>query len=391
MRHRHMRFVQFGDVHLDCSLGGALKLPPDKRATLRREIRDALVRACDLAAEHGAQLVMIPGDLVDYEAIRPDTAAFLADTFRRIAPIRIFLTPGNHDSLRPGSPYLDPNVDWPENVHVFTSPQFETVVLDEPVCSITGIAHAHAGITDRLLTSVIQRPSCPTSILLMHGSRDGYRPSEKENVIPFSDRELLNQGFTYTALGHYHSFSRIEDDQGRLRAAYSGCIQGRALDETGEKYVLLGEIDSEGQVTIKNVEVASRRVVSVEVDVTGSRDNETVLNRIEAAVDARECDLVNVSLAGALPPGMALDTSEWERSAPYFHVNVNRARVQPDYDLESISADSAAGSVSSEFVRRMLEREEQATDDDQRRVLRDAIYYGLYALDGKDLEPRDAN
>ncbi len=123
-----MRFVRFADVHIDSSIGGAIDLPADKRSTLRQDLRTALSRACEQAVEHRADLVLIPGDLFDHEAILPDAPAFLAEVLGALAPVRVFITPGNHDSLRPGSPYLPRlGVKWPGNVHVFTSSGFETI------------------------------------------------------------------------------------------------------------------------------------------------------------------------------------------------------------------------------------------------------------------------
>jgi len=390
-----MRFVQFADTHLDSYISGAIRLGSDRSAALLRDLRTAFSRACALAVERHADLVLIPGDLFDYETADASTAAFLMKTLAEIAPIRVFITPGNHDSLRPGSPYLPVTASsqWPGNVHIFTSPRFESVSIEELGCSITGIAHAHRGITDRILAAPVRRPACPINILLFHGSRDGYKPSEKETVIPFSDAELLSQGYTYAAIGHYHSFAAIQDHNGCVRGAYSGCTQGRGLDETGEKCVLVGEIDLEGNVALERVEVASRRIISVDADITGCRDNAAVLSRMDAAVSgkARECDVLCVSLSGLLPPGLDLDTAGWESSQSCFGVNVGAAGIQPDYDLEALARESAASPLKSSFVKKMLEREAQAATDEDKKVLHDAVYYGLYALDGKKLEPRDAD
>lgn len=390
-----LRFVQFADVHIDSSIGGALSLPDEKRTALRRDIRSTFERACALAVDHRADVVLVPGDLFDFESVQMDTAAFLADAFRNIAPIRVFISPGNHDSLRPGNPYLpDWGVRWPENVHIFTSPEFESVCMDDRRCSIVGIAHSHRGITDRLPAP----PICPNqhriNILLLHGSRDGYMPSEKENVMPFSDTELLAHEFTYTALGHYHSFADIADGNGVTRAAYSGCIQGRALDETGEKFVILGEIDPDGCVTLEKREVAPRRILNIEVNITGVSDSGAVNSRIESAIsraEPRECDIVFISLTGAISPAVKIDTSALESSNSYFHLSISRSKVEPDYDLGALVRDSSASSLRSAFARRMLEMETQAADEAERRVLRDATYYGLYALDGRKLELRDAD
>lgn len=357
---------------------------------MKPDLRLAFSRACALAIDRRADLVLIPGDVFDYETADPDTAAFVARTLGEIAPIPVFIAPGNHDNLRPGSPYSG---QWPTNVRIFTSPEFETVNLPSLGCSVTGIAHAHKGITDRLSAIGVPSPDAGTSILLFHGSRDGFRPSDKETVIPFSDEELISQGFAYAAIGHYHSFSTITDTQGRVRAAYSGCAQGRGLDETGEKCVLVGEIDAGGRVELERVEVAERRIVRAEVNVTGSRDQSEVFARIDDAVPAlaRARDAVYVFLKGMLPPGLEIDAAAWESRQSFFSAKLNAGGVEPDYDIEAIGRDSAASPLRSAFVRKMLDRQAAAGSEEERLALHDAIYYGLYALDGKRLEPRDAD
>lgn len=356
---------------------------------MANDLRSAFARACALAVDRKADVVLLPGDLFDYETADLDTVSFITRTLAGIAPIRVFIAPGNHDSLRPRSPYFD---DWPENVRIFTAPEFESVDLPDLDCSITGIAHAHRGITDRLLASAIPAPETHTRILLFHGSRDGYKPSEKENVIPFSDAELLAQPFTYSAIGHYHSFAAISDSKG-VRAAYSGCIQGRALDETGEKCVLIGEIDPEGQVHLEPVEVAQRRIVRADVDITGARDAAELFAKIDESLLplAREQDKVYVFARGLLPASIEPDTAAWESRQPYFSASLSVSGVEPDYDLDAICRESAASPLRSAFVSKMLEKQQSASDEDERHALRDAMYYGLFALDGRRLEPRDVD
>ncbi len=393
-----MKFVQFSDVHLDSTIGGVLNLPSRKKETLRQELRTAVRRACNLARERSADIMLIPGDLFDYESLGAETVSFLTETFEAVNPIKIFIAPGNHDSLRPRNPYIDTTgISWPANVFIFTSREFQTIQLPEINCSVTGIAHTHHGITDRL-SALAERANCSAttdiSILLLHGSRDRYLPSDKENVLPFSDDELLKLGFTYAALGHYHSFGQITDISGRIRAAYSGCIQGKALDETGEKYVLFGTIDYNGNVELETVEVAERRVIAIEVNVTGATDNDTILRRIRSAIEskhARDKDIVYVSLTGSLESSVLLDTSPIESTEDYFHVKISTSRVEPDYDLEELAQESSASPIKSAFVRRMLELGNQAASSKEKQIVRDAIYYGLQALEGRKLEPRSAD
>lgn len=389
-----MRFVQFADSHLDSSISGRLNLPRQKREALREDIRQSVGRALKLASDVNADLLLIPGDLFDFESISDKTCAWLSDAFAELDRTRVFIAPGNHDSLRPGSPYLPSyGIPWPENVHIFRSPEFETVHIPQLECSVTGIAHVHSGVRDRLLSGVISRPAAKTSILLFHGSRDGYRPSDKEVTLPFSDEELLAQGFTYAALGHYHSFGTVERD-GAVKAAYSGCVQGRGLDEAGPKHVIVGEI-RDGRAYIEQEEVASRRIVRVAADVTGAGDSKAAADKVRQSVDesgARECDIVFAELAGLVSPRASLDTQVIEQSLSSFHhVVVVTSALEPDYDLEAVCKDSAAEGVRAAFVRKLREMADAASDEDTRKTLRDAAVYGLMALDGRALEPKDAD
>lgn len=390
-----MRFIQFSDVHLDSSITGALNLSPEKRMVLRQDIRAALARACALVSEIRADIVLIPGDLFDYETVSPETASFAANLFGSLAPIPVFIAPGNHDSLQPGSPYIDSEIThWPANVHIFKNSRFETIPLPELNCTVTGMGHSHRGITQRLLAGSIAADRLGVNILMFHGSLDGYLPSGKETVIPFSDAELLAQKCSYAAIGHYHSVSYINDAAGCVKGAYSGCLQGRDTGEAGEKYVLIGEIAPGGEVFIEKREVAERRVLSLDVDITGLSDNAAVIGKTESLIlasGARAVDIISLTLRGSQMPGLEIDLSALETSDRFFHVCVSSSNVVPEYDLDMLGSDSAAPTLKSAYVKRMLEKQSAAADERERKVIQDAIYYGLYALDGRKIEARDAD
>ena len=105
----------------------------------------------------------------------------------------------------------------------------------------------------------------------------------------------------------------------------------------------------------------------------------------------REYDIARVVLTGRVPDPENLRSDGWESRANCFHLSVDVSRVEPDYDLEALAKESAADTLRSAFVRRIDALKADARDDEERRILADAVYYGLYALDGKKLEPRDAD
>ena len=119
-------FLQISDLHLDSSLQSSrLALPPDKARRRADELRAILPSACALVRERRLQALLIPGDLFDDEAVRPDTVNFVIEHLASVAPSVVVIAPGNHDFYAPGSPYNDELLrarkqqPWPGNVHIF--------------------------------------------------------------------------------------------------------------------------------------------------------------------------------------------------------------------------------------------------------------------------------
>jgi len=163
-----MRFVQFSDCHLGSAGSSSLALPDEKNAILRDDVRDSVKAACRIAKENMAHLVLIPGDVFDFELLKPEITSFLIDLLESLAPTPVFIAPGNHDGLRPGSPYMPASdISWPNNVHIFTTQNFESVAVRELDCTITGVAHVHRGITDRLLSERISRLLICSSFMVL--------------------------------------------------------------------------------------------------------------------------------------------------------------------------------------------------------------------------------
>ncbi len=387
-----MRFVQFSDVHLDASLRDSkLALPEEKRQERQREIRRIVEEACTLAREKDCDLVLIPGDLFDDESADFDTIHFLIETFGSAAPLPIFLTPGNHDPYLPQSPY---NSDflaerrmqaWPENVHIFSAASFETVRLpNREDVTVTGISNVGRGMErKRIFAQTIPLPSAAFHIAVFHGSREPF-PPDKDATAPFSVQELLSQGFHYAAVGHYHTYAEITDKDGCIRGAYSGTPASQRLNEAGEKFVLLGEISGDKTVKLERIKLDRRTLHVVEVDCSGCTHSEAVIQKIEE--EARKTsqnkhDILFVKLAGRFPHGMSPDLPRNLLEGDYFHVAVDASGLRPDYDFDGYLREPEwMRSVESEFVRALVNRGREEKDEEQKRILRAALYYGLDAL-----------
>ena len=403
-----IRFLQLSDLHLDSSLQASrLGLPQDRVRTRQAEIRQVLPRACALVRERQLDLVLLPGDLFDDEAVTQDTVNFVIDHLGALAPVPVVIAPGNHDFYSLGSPYNDELLlarkqrPWPSNVHIFKDGRWSTLTLGGPGAGvqITGLAHsANALLSERLLALPIPRPKSPDpdsiDVLIFHGSRDNARiPGRKIRTLPFADTELSAQGFDYAAIGHYHEHACIMDRDGRIVGAYAGCPSGRGLDEEGEKYVLVGEIVRESGttgVTIEKVRLDPRVVRRINVTCAGATHREAIIRRIEEALAVAEpssADLIHIRLMGRIAPGIDPNIPEALFEDRFFHVAIEASMVKPDYNLDRYREDRLK-TTEARFAREMLSRIDAEPDLARRRLLENALYYGLDALIQKEVTPR---
>ena len=127
-----VKLLHAADLHLDSAFSA---LPPEKAAQRRAEQRLVLERLTALS--EGCAAVLLAGDLFDSARVYRDTLEALRAA---LAACRcpVFIAPGNHDALLPGSPYLENG--WPENVHIFKSDALEAVELPELNCVVHGAA-----------------------------------------------------------------------------------------------------------------------------------------------------------------------------------------------------------------------------------------------------------
>ena len=141
-----VRVVHAGDFHLDSAFGA---LTPEQARQRRMESRRTPERLVEWANDHGADLLLLSGDLFDSDSPYGDTAPLLAQAlgcFRGQAVI----APGNHDPLTPDGPYA--RTRWSDNVHIFTEDRMQTITFPDLNCAVHGAAFT--------------APECPTDSVL---------------------------------------------------------------------------------------------------------------------------------------------------------------------------------------------------------------------------------
>ena len=360
-----MRILHAADLHLDSAFAG---LAEEKAALLRQESRDILRRMVDWANDHAVDVMLLSGDLFDSDRMYSQTARTLAQALARFRG-RIFLSPGNHDFYAPGSGY--DAVDWPANVHIFTSRRPQTVLLRSLNASVTGAAFTSAEEWEPFDGASFSGGDAPIRLGVLHG--EVTRGESKYRAIPPAEIEKTN--LTYLALGHVHRCAGVQR-AGNTAYAYPGCLPGRGFDETGDKGFLYGEITPE-KVELEFIPFAPRRYQSVTADIT-DRDP---ADAVRQALDP-DCgqDVCRVLLAGSRRENFSLSALTSELSGLCAALEL----TDETYPEEDVWARCGEDSLRGLFLQNLRARYDGADEDEKRQLLQ-AVRFGLAALDNRDL------
>lgn len=360
-----MRILHAADLHLDSAFAG---LAEEKAALLRQESRDILRRMVDWANDHAVDVMLLSGDLFDSDRMYSQTARTLAPALARFRG-RIFLSPGNHDFYAPGSGY--DAVDWPENVHIFTSRRPQTVLLRSLNASVTGAAFTSAEEWEPFDGASFSGGDAPIRLGVLHG--EVTRGESKYRAIPPAEIEKTN--LTYLALGHVHRCAGVQR-AGNTAYAYPGCLPGRGFDETGDKGFLYGEITPE-KVELEFIPFAPRRYQSVTADIT-DRDP---ADAVRQALDP-DCgqDICRVLLTGSRREDFSLSALTSELSGLCAALEL----TDETYPEEDVWARCGEDSLRGLFLQNLRARYDGADEDEKRQLLQ-AARFGLAALDNRDL------
>ena len=352
-----LKIIHGADFHLDSPFAG---LSPERAAQRRGEQRELLDRLAGLAREKQADLVLLAGDLLDSERVFRETAQALRAALAAI-PCPVFIAPGNHDFYSPRSVWT--SLDWPENVHIFTSDALEAVEL--PGCTLWGRAFSDAHQTACPLEGLAVPGDGRLHIACVHGC-----VGTGNDYGPITPGEIAASGLDYLALGHVHQGSGLQRE-GNTFWAYPGCPEGRGFDELGEKGVLYVEAEP-GRVNARFIPLARRRYEIVSVDITLGVD---ILSAIRAALpENRENMICRIVLTGE---GDSPDLAALDRAlSPEFYglTLIDSTRLP-----QNLWARREEDTLTGLFLRAMWEKCREEPDNPLWQL---AARYGLTALEG---------
>lgn len=347
-----IKLLHSADWHLDSPLR-------NRDPRLKEALLSVPDRVCGICRREGCQLLLLSGDIFD----GPATVESIGVLRRALAEVEIpvFIAPGNHDYIAPGSPWL--TEVWPENVHIFTKQHITSAFLPELNCRVYG-AGFHSMDCPPLLENFSREPGEEYAIGILHGD-----PTQSASpCCPVTAAQVRGSGLSYLGLGHIHKYGQFL--AGDTLCAWPGCPMGRGFDEAGEKGVLLVTLDENACAEFVPLDLPRFYELTVAGEPAAA---------LEAALPAAgNGDYYRITLTGETEtPNLEALSRRFERFPNLEWID----RTQPPVDIwQSAGGDNLEGLFFS-MLRNSLEEQ----DEEGQRITCLAAKIARQLLDGKEV------
>jgi exonuclease SbcD len=224
------------------------------------DVQEAYGRAVDAILERDVDLVVHSGDVFD--SVRPAThviIGFLKQTFRITREdIPYLVAAGNHETprLRSTTAALEyANLVNAISAHGFEI-DYEPVEADGVTMGVTLVPHGAVFGTGAVTPS----RDADVNILVTHGMVPGLEARQYEMGEANLQPGMLEGGFDYIALGHYHEFHKHKPN-----AFYAGATERFGFGEVESKPgFAIVEIDGGGLKSVEHVKITARPMLDLE-------------------------------------------------------------------------------------------------------------------------------
>ena len=266
--------------------------------------RDAVAGLGPLAAEVGAEFVVVAGDVFEHNQLAPQVIGQSLEAMRAIG-IPVYLLPGNHDPLDASSVYTSAlfTAECPDNVHVLDRAGIHEV---RPGLEIVAAPWRSKAPTTDLVAEVLEglEPGPAIRVLVAHGGVDVLDPDrDKPSLIRLArlDDAVARGALHYVALGDKHSRTQVGDTG---RVWYSGSPEVTNYDdvESDPGHVLVVDIDDNdprGTASVTARHVGRWRFVTLHRQVDDSRDIADLDMNLDLITD-KDRTVVRLALKGSL-------------------------------------------------------------------------------------------
>ncbi len=356
-----MKFIHTADLHLDSKIE---TLPSEKTKIRREETLRTFERMVDFAIENNVGAVIISGDMFDTARVTLKTKARVLNAINKANGVDFLYLSGNHDDDN----FISTIEQLPKNLKIFSDRWMAYRYGDTVVSGVKFTPHNISAVYDTL-----ELNENDINIVALHGQTASYNSSDKVETIALP--KLKDKNIDYLALGHIHSYATGALDQ-RGVYVYSGCLDGRGFDETGEKGFVLIEVEN-GELSYQFIKYSSRVFREIEFCVSDYDEwfglKDAILDKLNGECD--NIDLIKVVLKGERKADFEMDIDGLSSllNERYFFAKVYD-KTELKIELSDYENDK---SVRGEFVRSVWESE---LDNQTKQKI---IACGLNALKGE--------
>lgn len=341
-----MKIIHTADLHLDSTM--ETHLSPEKAAARKAELLQTFVSMTDYASKNGVSAIIIAGDLFDTAgSCQKRIKQQVFSVIREKSKILFIYTKGNHDK----DDSFEKMAEELKNLVVLGKDSSKAVFLDEKNLCVSGNP-------DYLF------PEDTLNLLVLHG-----------DINSEINLKSLGKNIDYLALGHIHSFKTGKLPGGGTWC-YSGCLEGRGFDESGEKGFVLLET-REKNLDFRFVPFANRTIHRIKAEFSGFTDFNQMSEKLSSLLkDLPQKDLVEAELTGFVTEDSVIDVtglSELFENRFYCFSLKNSLEIKIDYTKYKNDI-----SLKGEFVRTVEKMELSQAEKQQ------VIYTGLSLLAGRE-------
>ncbi len=350
-----MKIIHCADVHLGSTLRS--KYPPEVSEIRRREVRNSFHRLVEYAKENGVGVILLSGDVFDSDKPFKKDTDFFYDVVAKNPDIEFLYLRGNHDSLGERKAY--------PNLKTFAAEWTQYAYGDVVICGVESVAENATSMYSTLVLDESKK-----NIVMLHGETSSASGVDKVNL-----SKLCNKNIDYLALGHIHSYSCDALDE-RGVWAYSGCLEGRGFDETGEKGFILLDIGEEIKHTF--VPFSTRQIFEIPLDVSGLSGAYEMAKKARGEIAFKKEHIYRLELVGEVDG----ETDAFADDVKKYLDGVCLYLDLKDHTKKKANFAAYAGdnSLKGEFAR-MVESSE-FSDEDKAQILA----YGMRALLGREVD-----
>lgn len=319
---KEIKIIHCADFHLGSAMSGI-----GEYANVRRdELLNSFGAVIDLCVEEKVQLLLIAGDLFDKPNVSDEICRYVENQLSRL-DIPVFISLGNHDYRTVDGAYSRMNLK--DNVCIFDG-AFSSVELSELGVRVFGAGFGGEYCDNALVSDFGALDDEKINLVVLHGDVVSSGSASRYNPIDVSKFV----GADYCAFGHIHKRTPPAKN-GSVTYAYSGSVESRGFDETGEKGVYIGTV-AKGKCELEFRRICKRIYHDLIVDVSSCETADSVYEAVQnAIIGDRQKDLYKVTLVGKLPVDVKISSDVIKnRLDGIFFVKVkNETGLRLDYEM----------------------------------------------------------